>query len=925
MVNYPGDNDAFAVWTGKNRVFADPFLLPSSTAIPTELQSALDFCLFLYYLNPLYRRASIRVISHFVTDIDFVGKDGDQDERDEFKNFLINDLDIFGALLEVGQEWACFQGDTRVVTENGAVPIKTLTGKRVNVLSKDGIYRPADFKSYGVQPLMEIEFSDGRKVYATPEHKWYAKNCTGKDVTVTTAQLKKRYRIKRTVAPRPEKNDEYLEGVRHGFIFGDGTRNGNKASAVFYGAKDAAIRPFFEGYGNTPRPRLDRRDTVMISGFPVKYKELPSTDKSASYWYGFVSGFLAADGTVDTYGCAMLTQIKRSTLEAIEAQLPRIGMCAGPIRSQRRTTNPGLSLGRDCEYDSTIHFMTLLKRFMQEDDFIIPSHREKFNNNKSTSAKYGEYIAIKSVKMTDRVEEVFCCEEMETHAFVVDNGIITSNCYGNAFLRLHLPFDRVLVDHRNGKYKEYALPMFGADVKYDYKAMKYDVPDPTTFDRPKDKRSRIKLDFIDRPSRDKSRIKLRKIDPRQIVLQHSFMSGKQQMIYRFEPEWVTMIKNSIMYQVNETPMSMLKAIALEQDFLFNEGQVFHFKAPTISGVSNYGWGLPETIANFRHIHQLQVLRKIDEAVGLDYMLPFRMFHPVPSAQASDPMNYMLLNRWGSEIKNVINKRRTDPFAMHALPFPVSYQEFGAQGKNLAPKDLVEYHNGVLLDAMGYPAELFKGSLQIQQVPTAVRLFENSFHFIHQGFDRIVKWVSGRICDYIGQQRLETSLQLPRLADDLERQRVYMQLAAGAEIPRSIAYGPFGIKDPVEAAKQRAQEDIEIQKEQQKLQSDFQRQQQLGSMDSILAQQQQQAGGGAMGSSPAGAPASDGSEMNPLDIQTKAAELAQQWLQLPVGERQKQMAAVRTSNPNLHAMAKQKMEEMRSQAESQGRQSLSQPM
>lgn len=601
MVNYPGDNDAFAVWTGKNRVFADPFLLPSSTAIPTELQSALDFCLFLYYLNPLYRRASTRVISHFVTDIDFVGKDGDQDERDEFKKFLIDDLDIFGALLEVGQEWAC---------------------------------------------------------------------------------------------------------------------------------------------------------------------------------------------------------------------------------------------------------------------------------------------------------------------------------YGNAFLRLHLPFDRVLVDHRNGKYKEYSLPMFGGDVKYDYKAMKYDVPDPTTFDRPKEKRSRVKLDFIDRPSRDKSRIKLRKIDPRQVVLQHSFMSGKQQMIYRFEPEWVTMIKNSIMYQVNETPMSMLKAIALEQDFLFNEGQVFHFKSPTISGVSNYGWGLPETIANFRHIHQLQVLRKIDEAVGLDYMMPFRMFHPVASGQAGDPMNYMLLNRWGSEIREVIKQRRLDPFAIHALPFPVSYQEFGAQGKSLAPKELVEYHNNVLLDAMGYPAELFKGSLQVQQIPTAVRLFENSFHFVHQGFDRIVKWVSGRICDYVGQQRLETSLQLPRLADDLERQRVYMQLAAGAEIPRSVAYGPFGIKDPVEAAKQRAQEDIEIQKEQMKLQADFERQQQMGSMDSILAQQAQQ--GGAVGSSPAGMSTSSGSDMNPLDIQNKAAEMAQQWLQLPVGERQKQMAAVRTSNPNLHAMAKQKMEEMRSQAESQGRQGLSQP-
>jgi hypothetical protein len=502
----------------------------------------------------------------------------------------------------------------------------------------------------------------------------------------------------------PEKNEEYREGVRHGFIFGDGSRTGNRTTAMFCGKKDEALLPFFEGHGNQYRVRNDRSQVGRISGFPLHYKELPAHDKSASYWYGFVSGFLAADGTVDTYGCAVLTQIKRSTLEAIEAQLPRIGMCAGPIRSQRRLTQPGLSAGQVKVYASTIHYMTLLKRFMNEDDLLIAAHKEKFRNNKSTSDKYGEYISIKSVKMTDRVEEVFCCEEMETHSIVIDNGILTAQCYGNAFLRLHLPFDRVLVDHRDGKYKEYALPMFGADVKYDYKAMKYDVPDPTTFDRPKDKRSRVKLDFIDRPSRDKSRIRLRKIDPRQVVLQHSFMSGKQQMIYRFEPEWVTMIKNSIMYQVNETPMSMLKAIALEQDFLFNEGQVFHFKAPTISGISNYGWGLPENIANFRHIHQLQVLRKIDESVGLDYMLPFRMFHPVPSAQASDPMNYMLLNRWGSEIKEVIKRRRLDPFAMHALPFPVSYQEFGAQGKNLAPKELVEYHNNVLLDSMGYPAE-----------------------------------------------------------------------------------------------------------------------------------------------------------------------------------------------------------------------------
>lgn len=599
MISYPGSNDAMSIWTGKERTFSDPFMLPSSDSIPTELRSALDFCLYLYYLNPLYRRASIRVISHFVTDLDFTGKNGDEKERDNLKEFLVNQLDIFGMLLEIGQEWAT---------------------------------------------------------------------------------------------------------------------------------------------------------------------------------------------------------------------------------------------------------------------------------------------------------------------------------YGNGFCRLHLPFDRVLVDHRSGKYAEYALSIFGNDAKYDYKTMLYDVPDPHTFDKPKDKRGRVKLTFLDRPSRDKDRIKLRKLDPRQVVLQHSFLSGKTQIIYRFEPEFLNMIKNSIMYQVNETPMSMLKAMSLDQDYLFKEGQVFHFKAPTISGISNYGWGMPETIANYRHIHQLQVLRKIDEVVGLDYMLPFRLFSPESSTKTNDPMQYMLMTRWGSEIKEIIKRRRTDPFAMHALPFPVTYQEFGAEGKNLAPKELVEYHNNVLLDAMGYPAELFKGSLQIQQVPTAVRLFENSFHFIHRNFDNIVKWVTQRILAYTGQENIGISLQLPRLADDLERQRVYMQLAAGAEIPRSVAYAPLGIKDPVEAAKQRAEEDLEIAYEQQKLQEAYERKQTVGSMDAVVNAMGQQ-----QGSSPAGDQAAPGTQnVTPLDNQQKAEEQAQKWLQMPVGQRKKDMESVKASNPDLHAMAKQKMEEMRSEVSSQAVQSLSAP-
>lgn len=47
----------------------------------------------------------------------------------------------------------------------------------------------------------------------------------------------------------------------------------------------------------------------------------------------------------------------------------------------------------------------------------------------------------------------------------------------------------------------------------------------------------------------------------------------------------------------------------------------------ISGVSYNGWGIPNILLNYRSIHQLAVLRCINEAVGLDHMLPIRLLSP----------------------------------------------------------------------------------------------------------------------------------------------------------------------------------------------------------------------------------------------------------------------------------------------------------
>jgi hypothetical protein len=479
---------------------------------------------------------------------------------------------------------------------------------------------------------------------------------------------------------------------------------------------------------------------------------------------------------------------------------------------------------------------------------------------------------------------------------------------GNSFWRINFPFDRLLVDRRSGKTREYSLTIFGNSATFDLNTLTYEVPDPVNPE------SRVALPFLDRKSMDPSRIRLCPMEARLMSIRHSFIDGSSEFVYRFNKQFEADIRAGKMHQVNRTPVSMLKAIAANQDYLFHENEVYHFKAPTIAGVSNNGWGVPETLLNYRSIHQLQVYRKIDEQVGLDYMLPFRLFSPTDTSSEIGHGLQLDAGEWTHHIRELIRSRRRNPENIHAFPFAVNYQEFGAEGKSLTPKELIEFQTNDMLDGMGYPAELFRGTLRVEQIPTALRLFENSFHFIHRGLDRFTRWAIHRIQDYLGREQIGVSLELPSIADDLEERNVYMQLAAGGELSRATAYRNYSVKDPVEEIKKRIQEDIAIEKERSKLHADFEREATMGDAENIVD-----------GQMAGGAPAGGEGGMTPVDRLMQEAEAeAARLLQIPDnGTRSKELNAMRASKPELHAAVKQKMEELRSQGASEGRKQIAQ--
>lgn len=493
---------------------------------------------------------------------------------------------------------------------------------------------------------------------------------------------------------------------------------------------------------------------------------------------------------------------------------------------------------------------------------------------------------------------------------------LDDGCYGNAFVYIYFPFNRVLIDRRNGNLTEWALDQFSPDeTQFNFEDLTYTVSDP------RDPSRKVSFPFRDRRSMDRQRIRLRRIDPCRVVIASSHVSGDKRYIWRFEEQFTANLRKGLLAEVNDTPRAMLMAVKENKDWQFKDGDVFQLARPAVAGVTNYGWGLPPIIQNYPAVHQLQVYKKIDEQIGKDFMIPYRMISPSPQSSRSDATTIIGAQEWVAQMRRVMNQRKENPLAIMSLPYPVAFNQWGGDGKALVPKDNLEWHANNMLDSMGFPSELFHGSVEVPLAPTRIRFFERSNEYIATGYRALVSWVNQRVLAYLNREHFDLKLLPPDIADALENKQVELSLVGGGEISRATGYRRLGIKEPVKEKIKRLKEDMAIEKEQTRMQEELQQEMQAGSLNQQI--QQQQANGPQEGQEGLPAQSAEGAGVTPGQALQKGQELAQKWLQMPEGDRKKDMQQVRATNPELYATAKQAMEEMRGQAESQGRQQLSQ--
>lgn len=314
------------------------------------------------------------------------------------------------------QQYECFAPGTKVVTEDGVYDIETLTGQTKRVLTPEG-YKDAKFSSYGVKRLWEVEFATGEKVLTTKKHQWIVQSA-GKTIKVYTPELEGR-KVPRSVAESPELNEDFYEGLKHGIVYGDGTKFWNTTRVLLYGQKQE-LAQFFDQEKVTKH--FENKYTGVY-GLPGNWKELP-TDVSKSYWYGFTAGMIATDGCVDKRdGCITIAQKQRESLDEIRKRLPWLGMVGGLVNNTEQVLN-----GERFK----CHVLNLRKNFVNKNILVRSDQLEIFKKHLNDQSRYGLWASIKKVTQLDEYSDVYCCQEPETSSFTIDNGILTGNCFGNS-------------------------------------------------------------------------------------------------------------------------------------------------------------------------------------------------------------------------------------------------------------------------------------------------------------------------------------------------------------------------------------------------------------------------------------------------------------------------------------------------------------
>lgn len=401
-------------------------------------------------------------------------------------------------------------------------------------------------------------------------------------------------------------------------------------------------------------------------------------------------------------------------------------------------------------------------------------------------------------------------------------------------------------------------------------------------------------DVVDKPITRPDKIAIIRWDPKLIDIDYNPITGHSEYYWTIPKEMKERVAKNNKHLIDSLPMEFLRAMRDDKIFKFAENQVFHMKMDAPAGIEAQ-WGFPPLASTIKLFFYAAVLRKANEAIALDYVVPLRIISPKQSTGNADPLLTMNLATWTTEMKHSVKRWRRDPLHIMWSPVPAEVTHLGGQARALMTLGEVQAAEDNIIAAMGLPKEFIYGGFSAMGSGIQLRVLENQL--VHQTGDLndFLQWITDNAGRKLGWGPMPTELAPFRFIDDVQQKALLMQLnmvdpQGGPWISKTTLGKPFDV-DPIEERKKRKQEMLDDARAAAETQVELQkRQTELGARVRAQAQLGQQ-----------------GVAYDPQQMIAQADGVVEQLISLDPGTRRSQMHQLQTTDLPMYALVKERLE------------------
>ena len=264
-------------------------------------------------------------------------------------------------------------------------------------------------------------------------------------------------------------------------------------------------------------------------------------------------------------------------------------------------------------------------------------------------------------------------------------------------------------------------------------------------------------------------------DPNSIQMTSNPISGKTDFFYTIPGDIKSRILQNDISIISTFPIPMIEAALSKKIFKFADGHIHHVKREVISGLST-AWGMPALASALPAFMTLMIMRKANETIASDYMVPLRVIYPNDSGSGSDMYNFVSGNDFASKVKTMLDQWKLDPGAVQTAPFAIGVETILGDGKMLNLHQDIEQLEANIANSLGIPIEFIKGGLSYTTQGSSLRLLENQLEKVTASLESTIEFIVSRVASSLGKDPIVVEMVPFRIIDDMQEKAAIMQLA-----------------------------------------------------------------------------------------------------------------------------------------------------